>query len=42
MGYDYYFEAKGFSVAYSKAFVYQERNVHDLTVDMVKKIYHWL
>ena len=33
----YYVEAKGFSVAYSKASVYQERNVHDLTVDMIKE-----
>ena len=33
----YYVEAKGFTVAYSKATVYQERNVHDLTVDMVKE-----
>lgn len=30
----YYLEAKGYKVAFAKASVYQERNPHDLTVDM--------
>jgi len=33
----YYVQAKGFKVVYNKASVYQERNVHDLTVDMRKE-----
>jgi hypothetical protein len=33
----YYVQAKGFNVVYNKASVYQERNVHDLTVDMRKE-----
>ena len=30
----YYVQAKGYRVVYQKASVYQQRNAHDLTVDM--------
>lgn len=33
----YYLQARGFAVVFGKASVYQERNVHDLTVDMCKE-----
>jgi hypothetical protein len=33
----YYLQARGFSVVFNKASVYQERNVHDLVVDMRKE-----
>ncbi len=33
----YYVEAKGFKVLYNKPSVYQQRNVHDLTIDMKKE-----
>ena len=33
----YYLQAKGFAVVFNKASVYQERNVHDLVVDMRKE-----
>ena len=33
----YYVEAKGFRVLYNKPSVYQQRNVHDLTIDMKKE-----
>jgi len=33
----YYLQAKGFSVLFNKASVYQERNIHDLVVDMRKE-----
>tara|TARA_B100001057_G_C22857399_1_gene953183 strand:+ start:2604 stop:3515 length:912 start_codon:yes stop_codon:yes gene_type:complete len=34
----YYVESLGFKVAYNFASVYQDRNVHDLTIDMKKEI----
>ena len=33
----YYVEAKGFKVVYNKPSVYQLRNIHDLTKDMIKE-----
>lgn len=33
----YYVQAKGYGVVYGKPSVYQERNPHDLTVDMLKE-----
>ena len=33
----YYVEAKGFKVVYNKPSVYQLRNIHDLTKDMLKE-----
>ena len=33
----FYILSKGFKVTYNKASVFQKRNVHDLTVDMVKE-----
>jgi hypothetical protein len=33
----YYVEARGFKVLYNKPSVYQQRNVHDLTIDMKKE-----
>jgi hypothetical protein len=33
----YYLQARGFAVVFGKASVYQERNVHDLLVDMRKE-----
>ena len=34
----YYVESLGYKVAYNKASVYQERNIHDLTIDLKKEI----
>ena len=34
----YYVQSKGFKVIYNKPSVYQKRNVHDLTKDMMKEI----
>jgi len=34
----YYVQALGYKVFYDKASVYQQRNVHDLTVDFEKEI----
>jgi hypothetical protein len=33
----YYLESKGYKVAFAKASVYQERNPHDLTRDMLNE-----
>ena len=34
----YYVESLGYKVAYNEASVYQERNIHDLTIDLKKEI----